>query len=93
MSVMVSLLIANKYGSSNTVLALEIQICGIPLSYLCRLLKTNPTFSHQQSQAAERKTKHCRVKVAVFPCQCQNINKWQNPVQNKLKWLHMYMYI
>lgn len=34
---------ANKYGSPNTVVALEIQICGIPLRHLKNYsyLKTN----------------------------------------------------
>lgn len=45
---------------------------------------------HQQTQAAERKTKHCKGKVEVFPYQCQNINKGQNPVENKVKWFHMH---
>lgn len=43
MPVIVSLLIANEYGSPNTVVALEIQICGIPLCHLKNYsyLKTN----------------------------------------------------
>lgn len=47
-------------------------------------------FSHQQSQATERKPKHCKGKIVVFPYQCENINKWQNPAENKVKWLHMH---
>lgn len=43
MPFIVSLLIANKYDSPNTVVALEIQICGIPLCHLKNYsyLKTN----------------------------------------------------
>lgn len=43
MPVIVSLLIANIYDSPNTVVALEIQICGMPMCHLKNYsyLKTN----------------------------------------------------